>query len=122
MQADRVRELLQDLEIVEFDIHRLASRRHANTNWDGWTPKARDMSVVHRELDHLYEKKRLIIGEIEMLARNRANSRAESIEASGAAAWRGMGVGIWERCLEMAQRERPGHFVLHADDKLPKGV
>lgn len=120
--SDELRTLLQDLEIVEFDINRLATRRHAQVNWQGWTPKARDMSGIHRQLDELYEKKRLLVGKIEALARSKANGKGESLEATGAFSWRGTGVGIWERTLEMCGRMRGGTYVLHSDDKLPKGV
>jgi len=114
--------MLQNLEIVRFDIHRLASRRQRSGTWLGWTPKARDAVGIHRELDDLYEKKRMIVGQIEALARGHANDKAESLEATGGLAWEGTGVGIYERTIEMASRTRHGRYALHSDDKQPKGV
>ncbi len=110
--TEELHRLLQDLEIVEFDIHRLASRRVAQGNWKGWTAKARDMGGIHRQLDDLYEKKRYIVMRIESLARSHANTYAESKLVTGGVAWRGTGVGIYEATLEMAQRDSRGDYQL----------
>ncbi len=110
--SEEVQRLLKDLEIVEYDIHNYSTRRHQHSNWSRWTPQSRSAGGIQAELRDLYEKKRLIVGKIEALARNKSNTKHESVTVTGAHSWRGCDSRIWELCLQIASRESRGRYSL----------